>query len=154
MSLQVVGLRFGLNLLSFHLCFRLCLCVFEGFPVPLHHLYLVGRGSSWTRASSHFPPPSCVPIPPTSGDRSFSVFSSSQTSPIFCLCTGGSGKTPDPSLPLLPRPTPRYCPLTPASTPEVPAGSLATPPLPLMIPTHPLCRSFFRERLVGPRDEV
>lgn len=60
MSLQV-GLRFGLNLLSFRLCFRLCLCVFEGFLIPLHHLNLVGRRLSWTRATNYFPPPSCVP---------------------------------------------------------------------------------------------
>lgn len=60
MSLQV-GLRFGLNLLSFRLCFRLCLCVFEGFLVPLHHLNLLGRGSSWTRAANLRP--SSLPHP-------------------------------------------------------------------------------------------
>lgn len=56
MSLQV-GLRFGLNLLSFRLCFRLCLCVFEGFLVPLRHLNLVGKGLSRTRATNYYPPP-------------------------------------------------------------------------------------------------
>lgn len=87
MSLQV-GLRFGLNLLLFRLCFCLCLCLFEGFLVPLHHLNLVGRGSSWTRDTNRFPPSSRVPSQPTSDEWRFSVFRSSQTSPIFCLCMG------------------------------------------------------------------